>query len=361
MASLREAFLVAMHAPAGGMSDRAAARAAEVAEALGPASLTRGLEAVGTALVEMRQAPDPRIPLEVALVRLTRPDTADDLTALTARIEQLERALGAGPSGAPVAPAAVETTPPSTASPELVPPETAPAETVPPESAAPPTAPPSGSRRGAAAARAELARQHSPAPPPEPSTSAGAGSRPSLGGVRRAREGTESADPTGDVPDVPEVPDAPAPATTPADGGDPGGAPPTLDELVAGWETVLGGLKPRAKALYKPGRFVSLEGGTARFVLPNQAHCDRCLDKRDEVAAALRQHFGRPVPLELVVDDTEPPSSPAATATAGGTPSDPPAAADEVDLDELTDAPDATVGGIAQLKDAFPGAELEDR
>ena len=52
------------------------------------------LEAVGTALVDMRQAPDPRIPLEVALVRLTRPDAGGDLDALVARIEQLERRRG---------------------------------------------------------------------------------------------------------------------------------------------------------------------------------------------------------------------------------------------------------------------------
>ncbi|HAS10958.1 MAG TPA: hypothetical protein DCS55_10655, partial [Acidimicrobiaceae bacterium] len=67
--SLRHAFLVAMGAPAGGLTDRAMTRARDVSQALGPASLTRALEAVGTALVEMRHAPDPRIPLEVALVQ----------------------------------------------------------------------------------------------------------------------------------------------------------------------------------------------------------------------------------------------------------------------------------------------------
>ena len=193
--SLREAFLVAMKAPAGGMSDRAAARAAQVAEALGPASLTRGLEAVGTALVEMRQAPDPRIPLEVALVRLTRPDTADDLTALTARIEQLERRLAAGaPDAGSGPPAPVPAAPPVD-----LPADDPPATTTPPT-------PASGRpRRGADAARAELARQHPAAPAPEPSApgAPAPGSRPSLGGVRRARE-------TGTPPDAP-APDTPAP------------------------------------------------------------------------------------------------------------------------------------------------------
>ena len=347
VASLREAFLVAMHAPAGGLSDRAAARAAEVAEALGPASLTRGLEAIGAALVEMRQAPDPRIPLEVALVRLTRPDADADLAALNARIEQLERRIAGGSVAA--TPPPPSTPPPSGATPEAG------------EAAASERAGAGGSRRGAEAARAELARQHPVAPQDEPPGAdvPRAGSRPSLGGVRRARQGSDSHDaPAADVePSPPAATDddtAAAAATPPA-----AAALPTVAELTESWETVLGGLKPRAKALYKPGRFVATEGRTARFALPNQAHCDRCLDKRDEVAAALQAHFGRPVPLELVVDEDG--AAPTAASPAAGSGSDTPAAPDEVDLDELTDAPDASVGGIAQLKDAFPGAELEDR
>src|SRR3546814_11857026 len=33
---------------------------------------------------------------------------------------------------------------------------------------------------------------------------------------------------------------------------------------------------------------------------------------------------------------------------------------EDVDLDELTDAPDPDTGGLAQLKDAFPGAERSE-
>ena len=55
------------------------------AATLGTPTITRTMESIGSALVEMRQAADPRIPLEVALVRLT--SSADNsLEALAARV-----------------------------------------------------------------------------------------------------------------------------------------------------------------------------------------------------------------------------------------------------------------------------------
>lgn len=379
VASLREAFLVAMSAPAGGLSDQAAARAAEVAEALGPASLTRGLEAVGTALVDMRQAPDPRIPLEVALVRLTRPEMVDDLTALVSRIEHIERALA---SGAGTSPAPVPTAPTVSEGGAAVPSPDEPATDVPatdtpaadpsaedagvaaPAASAPVSPAPGAQPRGADAARARLARQGATAtPPPAPSADAPTGSRPTLGGVRQARQGQDIAEASPVA--APTAPERDDPAESAPPDREPSATVPSEAELTEAWVTVLESLKPRAKALYKPGRFVAGAGRMARFALPNQAHCDRCSDKRDEVAASLAAHFGRPVPLELVVDDDAPPnsgspSSPASPSAAGGAQTGPPSGEGEedVDLDELTDAPDASVGGIAQLQDAFPGAEL---
>ncbi len=55
------------------------------------ATCTRALEAIGEALREMRQATDTRIPLEVALVRLTRAEADASLEALAARVDRLER------------------------------------------------------------------------------------------------------------------------------------------------------------------------------------------------------------------------------------------------------------------------------
>ncbi|MDE0805691.1 MAG: DNA polymerase III subunit gamma/tau [Acidimicrobiales bacterium] len=133
--ALRDAFLVAMGAPAGQMTDAASTRAGNVAAAMGPASLTRALELIGTASVDMRQAPDPRITLEVALVRLTRSAAGDDVGALVARIEHLEQRLasGAAPAAAPV-----DASPADSA---------APAPTAPPPAT---VAPSSGRARGAA-------------------------------------------------------------------------------------------------------------------------------------------------------------------------------------------------------------------
>ncbi len=349
--SLREAFLVAMGAPSGAMTDVSSARANDVANALGPASLTRSLELIGTASVDMRQAPDPRITLEVALVRLTRADAGDDVAALVARVEHLEQQVASGVTVASTdAPAAQ----PDASAPSPTPaptPAVAPAATVAPSGGQP--------RRGADAARANLTQRDATAPaPPAPSSAAPSGSRPTLGSVKRARSETAPAE----LP--PEVPVAQAealsPESDPPPASDPSpaaGTPPSTAELTAAWDsTVLAALKPRARALFKPGHFVDGDGRMVRFALPNRAHCDQCEGCRAEVAAVLSEHFGRPVPLELVVDESK--GSPAAP-TADDTPlADDDADDDVVDIDDLSDAPDASVGGVAKLKDAFPGAEL---
>ncbi|MFV2040019.1 MAG: DNA polymerase III subunit gamma/tau, partial [Acidimicrobiales bacterium] len=100
---LRDAFLSAMGAPLDHLSAGQAVAAQEVAQEMGPANITRALELLGTALIEMRQAPDPRIDLEVALLRLTRADLDTDLSAVVARLERLERA---GPVQQPAVPVA---------------------------------------------------------------------------------------------------------------------------------------------------------------------------------------------------------------------------------------------------------------
>jgi len=100
---LRNAFLVAMGADVAHLSEADRQDAVARAEQLRPAAITRALEALGTALVDMRQAPDPRIPLEVALVRITRPESDTSVEALLERIEALERALRGGAAPEPAA------------------------------------------------------------------------------------------------------------------------------------------------------------------------------------------------------------------------------------------------------------------
>src|SRR5882672_4269160 len=61
-------------------------------EALGPAAIVRALETLGEAAIEIRRAPDPRLVLEVTLVRLARRDVTSP-EALADRVARLERAL----------------------------------------------------------------------------------------------------------------------------------------------------------------------------------------------------------------------------------------------------------------------------
>lgn len=366
--SLRHAFLVAMGAPAAGLTDQATIRAREISQALGPASLTRALEAVGASVVEMRHAPDPRIPLEVALVQIARPEVAGDLDALVRRVEQLERAVASGvpvPAAADQAPAAAPPAPAATPAPPEV------STSRPAPVASSPTAP-AAPRRGADAARARLAQHEAgPQPVPEPAEPVPPASRPALGGLKKAAQPAPSVDAEGPpAVDPPPASEEPAPAPAPASvrpdeppaadqrGGN-GSGVPTLEELQAAWDDVLGALRGRAKALYKMGRVLDADERTVRFAVPNEPSLKNCMEKRDEVLEALAARFGRPVPLELVIDGdaaTAPRPGPAPGAAAGGDEADP--LDDEVDLDELTDAPDAETGGLAQLKDAFPGAEL---
>ena len=96
---LRNAFLASMRVDLSHLSEAQQTSATERAERMRAPVITRSLEVLGTALVDMRQAPDPRIPLEVALVRITRPESDTSVEALVARIERLEQAVREGSGG----------------------------------------------------------------------------------------------------------------------------------------------------------------------------------------------------------------------------------------------------------------------
>jgi DNA polymerase-3 subunit gamma/tau len=151
---------------------------------------------------------------------------------------------------------------------------------------------------------------------------------------------------------APSVPDAAAPF-------------PSRDELVQAWgDHVIGRLRPKAKALFQAGRFVSAEGGRAQFGLPNDIHRNRCEDMRPEVEAALADQFGRPVPLVLVVDGAPGAPTEPTDDEPGPTPPSPAVASDPEDVEDLAvfEADDLQVAEIdnsaeARLLQAFPGAE----
>lgn len=94
LSGLRNAFLTAMGSPPDRLAESERDQAEALVSRLAPASMTRALETLGAALVDMRQSPDPRVDLEVAMVRLTRPDADRSLDALAERVTRLEAELG---------------------------------------------------------------------------------------------------------------------------------------------------------------------------------------------------------------------------------------------------------------------------
>ena len=333
-------------------SNRLDALAAQ-AQRLGAAGLVRGIEFLGTALADMRNAPDPRVLLDVATVQLTADSIGGDTGALLQRIERLERQVAAGVA-APADPKPAAPVDPSTGRAAL-------------GGRARPAAPP--------AAAAPAAAAHAPAAVADQSTSDAA------------------------IPDTAVAAPAPAAITSEV------------------WEnTIRPALRGMARAVYAPAGFVGSTDSTITLSVPNAAHRAKCEEQRSVVQAALAKFIGGPVTVELVdggggdgggfdggggdgggFDGSTSTARPVRSSShvedrpdtsSGGTLSSSPrerglatAAAmsaageeaeddlpvravdlpddDDVDLDDLIDAPPESVRSpIDRLAEAFPGSEL---
>ena len=91
---LREMFLSAMSPQLVQLSEEHAKVAAEMTSRYGIASVVRAIEILGEALLDIRRAPDPRLVLEVTLVRLASSTMGNDAASLLARVEKLESGAG---------------------------------------------------------------------------------------------------------------------------------------------------------------------------------------------------------------------------------------------------------------------------
>ena len=89
---LRQGFLALVAPELVTVSGAEHAAVVDRAGRVGLAALVRAMEVLGQAQVTMRDAPDPRVNLEVALVRLAHPEADETVEALLARIERLEAA-----------------------------------------------------------------------------------------------------------------------------------------------------------------------------------------------------------------------------------------------------------------------------
>jgi DNA polymerase-3 subunit gamma/tau len=328
---LRQVFLAALAPDLCAVSGEARGQFSALAESMGLARVVRSIEILGHSLVDMRDAPDPQVVLEIALVRAARPELDSGIEALTERVAVLERTISSGG----LSPAPAGTRPPVRPQPEAV----------------------------AAAAPAPTPATTPAAPPEADSTAPGdVGRRPSLGAVLR-RQGASSApeDTTGGAPLVEE--DHPAPSAT-ASAPSAAGATIDRDSLTQAWgDGILHKLPARAKALFSGGRFVAVDQKGAHFALPNAAHRDRCAEVAPLVEAALSDHFGSPVVLVLEIDDGKGTDQPLAdfSADRGSAASVAPTIDDHEDVDP-EDLRAATTGEVdqasaaeARLLEAFPG------
>ena len=103
LGQLRNAFLASVKVPLEYLSAAERAAAAERARHLTSRTLTSAMELLGAALVGMREAPDPRVDLDLALVRLTGEDSGLSLRSLADRVDRLERGIAGRPPPASAA------------------------------------------------------------------------------------------------------------------------------------------------------------------------------------------------------------------------------------------------------------------
>jgi len=295
---------------------------ATTAREMGAADVVRTMERLGTALVEMRFAPDPRIMLEVALVQLTHDATGDDTSALASRLDRLEKAVAAGATAA-AAPAPA------------------------------PRDPATGRAVVGGRARRGDASGSIPRPNAEAATPADA-------------PAPAAAPSSAAAPEPATVTDTPAPTAAVATAAPVG--PIDTQRFAQIWDdAVKPALRPIVRALYSPCDVASIstEGGAATLVMsaPTPAHADKCTQHIDAVTAAVSAALGMPATVSITGAGAAASPTPSASgvSTAGAAaPAPAPVVDDEiVDPDELTNAPSVPAASPEEaVADIFPNTRI---
>ena len=378
---LRNAFLAAVKAPLEHLPAAERTAAEDLAGRLRPRALTFALELLGEALVAMREAPDPRVDLDLALVRLTNPNIGLTLQSLAERVERLESggAVPATAHGGDTAPATAR----RGAEPSVAP--------RPRRGSAGDTSPERGTPRGGAAAgaREALARAKPPEPgadgeprstepPPGPiagaRTAAARAAEPSIpppGGDSTSAPATAADEPLGDGATRQEPattePATTEPATTEPATTEPATTepPPQRDEAVLAWVAeilpslrTVSSLPKSAGARLSTGRFLPNASGALRLAFPTPGSLDRCAEFHSAVEAEFGRCFDRPVTVQFVLDDHSTPDPPSNSAGASAT-----ASPHLGEVQATTALPRARPShqdrsGVAQVQQAFPGSRL---
>ncbi len=355
---LRLVFLTAMGVPPSDIPTGVAARVNEQVGTMGRRGVTLALEILGAALVGIDRAADPRVTLELAVMRITQPDTDVSPAALLARIERLEHLVATGGGAAPGATPSVTTPParpaaaPSAPAPSVG--ETTGAVIAPPET----TAANGGGNGAADAARRALADRRRPgAVNPDTSSSAKrAAARPAATPASSSDEGPPSA-PTEPEPTPAVAEPAPEPAA-------PRSAPTdlTTDAATATWNRLIAtATNQKIRARLGSARVASVTGSTIVVALPNSRALERAEEIRPLMRDTLSAEFGAELTLEFCVDAsvaTPPDQRPGDR----GRPQPAEAIAEEEieDVSALEDANITPVDDLQRIAAVFPGTELVD-
>jgi DNA polymerase-3 subunit gamma/tau len=299
--TLRDAFMAANaggRVPYDGPTEEAA-KLASLAQLMGNALVVRGIEILGEAIVDIRQqtVADPRLVLEVAVVRIARREARTSVETLLERVERLERQL-AGGGGVPPSP-------------------------VPMPASAPAPAP---------------APAPSPAPLPAPTPASENTKGPVLSRRAKAASSAPAAPPSEPITDAPE---AAAPEASVAT-FDP-------DDVIEAWPIVLDGLNAPLKAAVQLAQPIGVEDGVVVFGVPRgrfDAINGRFRSEADTIKTAFSAHLGFQPRFVLRPHDFDAPGALRPVIT-GAAPEATTATVDlddaepDIDLNELVDAPDA--------------------
>jgi DNA polymerase III subunit gamma/tau len=395
---LRDVFLVAVGAAPFNLPGDVAERVTAQAGRLGARGATRALDLLGEALLGINNAPDPRVTLELAVVRIARPELDTSMASVVARLERLEQALAAGgPLPAPVDSPATHVAPvqpagaavSSTSSAPTAPRAAAPPSAAPP-SAAPPVPTASGGRddpasapvaddhaakppdydtpagdNPASSARQRLAATRSPAANPGSTRRTPARPAPVVDGPPAAPVTTSSA--AVNAPDAPTaVPDAPSAGAPTSDAPTPGSSLPPgsfdLETVTAAWDRqVLQSTEQKLRARFVASRVVGIDGNVIQVAVPNDRVRQRCEDVRLSAESALSGALGGAVKVRI---DVDPAGAAPPTPPRGATPPPPPdddeadLPADFAEVAQLDDAATGPDDPVDRFTEVFPGATL---
>ncbi len=299
---LRESFLSLMAPELVQLPVQQAAIVADQARRLGAAGVVHAIEVLGDTLIEMRHAPDARLLLEVALVKLTSQTSSNDGVALLARMERLEASVAAARdvTGPIVRPAPINPT----------------------------------------TGRAQLGGK---------ATAASTSPRTPRVAAQPAATTTQS--PQTAAQRATAAPTANASAAVNTSG-------PVADhQVLAKWPEVLASLKPLVRALYSAVQPSACVDGVVTVVAPNPTHSTKAHEHVAVVQEALSRFCGRAITVKF----GEPASSSTGQSRRPVTEAPSDDIGEPVDMNDLVDAPRGAVNSIVdRLSRAFPGSKIVD-